>query len=96
VRIRFSPGTTLVAFTDGLFEKRGQSLDQGLAELAAAAAQSPPRPDELVSHLVTALTTSDQEDDIAVLAIKCSARDTDRQSPDASQPEAPSLSHSSS
>jgi serine phosphatase RsbU (regulator of sigma subunit) len=30
ITIHFSPGSTLVVFTDGLIDRRGQSLDEGL------------------------------------------------------------------
>jgi hypothetical protein len=64
-------GCTVIAFTDGLVEKRGQGLDCGLADLARAAATGPGPLDELLSHLLGSLTAGDHEDDIAVLAVRC-------------------------
>jgi serine phosphatase RsbU (regulator of sigma subunit) len=74
VAVHLSPGSTLVAFTDGLIEQRNQSLDAGLSDLlaAATAASGLEQPDELITHLVTTLTAHGQEDDIAVLAVRFS------------------------
>jgi hypothetical protein len=66
------PGTTLVAFTDGLVEKRGESLDARLSQLAAVATRSPSKPNDLITGLLGELTDGDQEDDIAILAIRFS------------------------
>jgi serine phosphatase RsbU (regulator of sigma subunit) len=85
ITIQFLPGSTLVAFTDGLIEKREQALDAGLSQLAVAAAESPPQPDQLIARLVTAVASSDQEDDIAVLAIRFSTQEAELQASDTSQ-----------
>jgi serine/threonine-protein kinase RsbW len=82
ITVYFRPGSTLVAFTDGLIEQRTQSLDAGLAQLAAAAAETPSGPDDLIAHLVTTLVTSDQEDDIAVVAIRFSNQSAKPKTPD--------------
>jgi serine phosphatase RsbU (regulator of sigma subunit) len=95
ITIHFLPGTTLVAFTDGLIEKREQSLDVGLAQLAAAA-ESSAEPDDLIARLVTALASRDQEDDIAVLAIRFSPQAARPQTPDTSQTSAATVSNPAS
>jgi serine phosphatase RsbU (regulator of sigma subunit) len=77
----FLPGSTLIAYTDGLIEQRGQTLDTGLQRLAAAAADSPPRPGDLIARLISALTTDDQEDDIAVLAIRFAGEEANPETP---------------
>jgi hypothetical protein len=66
----FPPGATLVAFTDGLVERRGASLDAGLAVLKNAAVQRASGPDELIELLVDASDVVDHEDDIAILAVE--------------------------
>ncbi len=81
VTVHFLPGATLVAFTDGLIEQRGHSLDARLAELAAAAAESPAPPGDLITCLISALTSRDHEDDIAVLAIRFSAQEANPPTP---------------
>lgn len=67
----FAPGTTLIAFTDGLVEHRRRSIDDGLRTLAEAASQDAPTADGLLSAVVAALSSDGNEDDIAVLAVRC-------------------------
>jgi hypothetical protein len=66
----FPPGASLVAYTDGLIERREQIIDDGLADLVAAAASAGPGvgPDELCDRLVFELLAGqDLFDDAAVL-----------------------------
>jgi PAS domain S-box-containing protein len=61
------PGSTLLGYTDGLVERRGESLDVGLDRLCTALRTGPDDLDALVDHLVSAL--GDSEDDVAVIAL---------------------------
>jgi PAS domain S-box-containing protein len=63
-------GTTLIAYTDGLIERPGQDLDEGIAALAARLAAAPvgAGPEELCSHAVG--ETPDRRDDVAVIAVR--------------------------
>ncbi|MEU5614468.1 GAF domain-containing SpoIIE family protein phosphatase [Streptomyces sparsogenes] len=64
------PGATLLLFTDGLVERRGQDIDAGLRDLAEQAAPLAGAPlDGLCDALIT---TNGQvfEDDVAVLALR--------------------------
>lgn len=63
-------GSTLIAFTDGLVERRGESLDVGLDRLSTAAAPPEADLDALVDHLITRLTGDSAEDDVALLAFR--------------------------
>ena len=85
VTFRFSPGSTLVAFTDGLVEKRGRDLDARLKQLEEVAAENPGRPDDLITRLLDVLTSSDEEDDIVVLAIRFSGQEAGMHTDGASQ-----------
>ena len=64
------PGSTLIAFTDGLIERRDESLDVGLERLASAAGGVHQSVDGLVTKVVAELTDADSEDDIAVVAFR--------------------------
>ncbi len=64
------PGSTLVCFTDGLVERRGESLDTGLARLARAATVPAKTVESLLTGLLSALDCEDSEDDIAMLAFR--------------------------
>jgi serine phosphatase RsbU (regulator of sigma subunit) len=65
------PGSTLVAFTDGLVERRGESLDVGLERLAASARKGAATVETLLDVLVADLMDDGSEDDTAMLAFRC-------------------------
>jgi serine phosphatase RsbU (regulator of sigma subunit) len=61
------PGCTLLGYTDGLVERRGENLDEGIDRLCRTFADGPVDVEELVDHLLDNL--GDSEDDVAVLAL---------------------------
>nr|WP_231127017.1 SpoIIE family protein phosphatase [Motilibacter aurantiacus] len=65
--VSVAPGSTLLAYTDGLVERRGEDLDVGIERLRRALAAGPQEVGELCDHLLAEL--GDSEDDVAVLAI---------------------------
>ena len=68
--IPFAPGSTLVAFTDGLVEMRGESIDEGLERLRRAAAGDDGPLADLLSRLVVELPGGSSEDDIAIVGVR--------------------------
>lgn len=68
-------GDVLVMYTDGLIERRGESLDAGFERLLAAARRC--RPDEdTVEEIIDVLTSAmladtDHDDDVCALAVRC-------------------------
>jgi serine phosphatase RsbU (regulator of sigma subunit) len=66
-------GSTLLLYTDGLVERRGELLDQGIERLRVAvgdAGAGPDAdPDALCDHVLTALGPF-EDDDVAVLAVR--------------------------
>ncbi len=69
--VSVSPNSRLVAFTDGLVERRGEVLDAGLARLRAAAATGPRLAlDDLVATLTRGMASEDHEDDTAIVVIQ--------------------------
>jgi PAS domain S-box-containing protein len=62
------PGSTLLGYTDGLVERRGESLDAGLNRLCMVLRTAPGDVDALVDHVVDRL--GDSDDDVAVLALR--------------------------
>ncbi len=69
---RLTAGDTLLLYTDGLVERRGQDLDAGLGRLRAAARSlSGAPPDQLCDRLVADMTGDDPlHDDICMLAVR--------------------------
>jgi serine phosphatase RsbU (regulator of sigma subunit) len=65
--IPMETGSSLLAFTDGLIERRQEVLDQGLERLAKAAASSALTPEQLLDAVMDQVG-ADAEDDIALLA----------------------------
>ncbi|MGY1606247.1 SpoIIE family protein phosphatase [Geodermatophilus sp. SYSU D00700] len=67
-----SPGATLVLYTDGLVERRGATLDDGLDRLAAAvtARRSDPLPALVDGVLGDLVDGNGSNDDVAVVAVR--------------------------
>jgi serine phosphatase RsbU (regulator of sigma subunit) len=68
--ITVPPEATLVAFTDGLVERRGEVLDEGLARLRDTATQERLSNDDLLAKLARDLTSDDHRDDTALVSIQ--------------------------
>lgn len=64
------PGATLICFTDGLVERRGESIDDGLQRLAVAARQPGHSLEGLLDGLLASVTEGGFEDDTAILALR--------------------------
>jgi serine phosphatase RsbU (regulator of sigma subunit) len=69
-------GSTLLLFTDGLFERRGVPLDDGRAQVRDLLARSAGLSlDELCDMLLAEMLGEGVEDDVAVLAVRAHAMD---------------------
>ena len=67
-------GDTLLLYTDGLVERRGQSLDEGLAALVDVLADVAALPlDELCDSTLRRLLGGEPEDDVALIAVRLHA-----------------------
>lgn len=65
------PGSTLFCYTDGLVERRGESIDDGLDRLARVLSEAADRSvEQLASHAVDTLRHENAADDIAILAMR--------------------------
>jgi PAS domain S-box-containing protein len=63
------PGATLLLYTDGLIERRNQSLDKGIDRAAVTLAErAQDHPDDIADHVMSAMAPAvGYEDDVAVL-----------------------------
>ncbi|MCD2185687.1 SpoIIE family protein phosphatase [Actinomycetospora soli] len=69
--VHVRPGADLVLYTDGLVERRGESLDEGLDRLVAVATRSvDTAPEPMASHLLDALAPAEAIDDVAVVVVR--------------------------
>jgi anti-sigma regulatory factor (Ser/Thr protein kinase) len=68
----FPPGATLVLYTDGLVERRGESLDVGFRRLTRACAELGRLDvDTMCEHLLSALLPrQEQRDDVALVCVR--------------------------
>ena len=64
------PAATLLAYTDGLVERRGEHLDQGLARLRHAAVANHADLPELLQRLVNEVRNDPAEDDTAIVGLR--------------------------
>jgi serine phosphatase RsbU (regulator of sigma subunit) len=65
-----APGATLLAFTDGLVERRGESIDVGLGRLRDHATSNHATLDELLTRVVSNLRQDGSDDDTAIAGIR--------------------------
>jgi serine phosphatase RsbU (regulator of sigma subunit) len=65
-----APDATLLAFTDGLVERRGEVLDVGLARLRDTAVGAAVALEDLLSELARDLTSEGHHDDTAIVGIR--------------------------
>ena len=69
ITVPLAPGAVVVAYTDGLIERRGKPLDEGFALLCGAIGAK--HPQQVCSRIMETLVgRNPPEDDIAVLALR--------------------------
>ncbi|UQX05072.1 ATP-binding SpoIIE family protein phosphatase [Streptomyces sp. RerS4] len=69
--IPLGPGSTAVLYTDGLVERRGEDIDEGVATLARALAGAQGTPAVVCDRLMRALgVDADHDDDVAVMVLQ--------------------------
>jgi len=64
--------STLILYTDGLVERRGESLDAGLDRLARAAVAGPEEPQALCDHVLEQVLPPERQrrDDVTTVVVK--------------------------
>ncbi|GAB3844425.1 hypothetical protein GCM10029963_21070 [Micromonospora andamanensis] len=72
--VAFSPGDTLLLFSDGVVERRRRGLSDGLARLAESVAGAPSGDPRSLCGVASAAVPGATEDDVAVLAVEYALR----------------------
>ncbi|MFD9793184.1 SpoIIE family protein phosphatase [Streptomyces sp. NPDC059070] len=73
--IALPPGATAVLYTDGLVERRGEDIDEGVASLERALSGAIGSPQVVCDRLIRSLgVTAEHDDDVAVLVLQHPAR----------------------
>lgn len=68
--IRVPEGSLLLVYTDGLVERRGESLDDTIGRLQLCLLQDSPSVDVLLDNIIADLTDGAPDDDVAMLGLK--------------------------
>ncbi|MFJ3200509.1 SpoIIE family protein phosphatase [Streptomyces sp. NPDC086989] len=73
--IALGPGSTAVLYTDGLVERRGEDIDEGVAALERALSGAQGTPAVICDRLMRALgVDADHDDDVAVMVLQQPSR----------------------
>jgi anti-sigma regulatory factor (Ser/Thr protein kinase) len=70
VQEELEPGSTLVLYTDGLVEQRGEDLRAGLDRLEASILDGPPDLEELCDHVLRRADREPGSDDVTLLVLR--------------------------
>ncbi|MFE3068634.1 SpoIIE family protein phosphatase [Streptomyces sp. NPDC059247] len=68
--LELDPGRTLMLYTDGLVEKPGADLDEGLQWLSSLVLRGPADLQELADHLCDVVADRGGDDDVAILLLR--------------------------
>ncbi|MFH8621091.1 SpoIIE family protein phosphatase [Streptomyces vietnamensis] len=68
--LELDPGQTLMLYTDGLVEKPGADLDEGLQWLSSLVRRGPADLKELADHLCDVVADRGGDDDVAILLLR--------------------------
>jgi PAS domain-containing protein/anti-sigma regulatory factor (Ser/Thr protein kinase) len=69
--VPFGPGCTAVLYTDGLIERRGEDIEEGVSTLMRALSGATGAPQVICDRLMRALgVTAQHDDDVAVLVLQ--------------------------
>jgi serine phosphatase RsbU (regulator of sigma subunit) len=68
------PGSLFVAYTDGLVERRGELIDDGIARLGSVLRRERASPETMADRVLEQMVGTENEDDIALVIVQADAR----------------------
>jgi PAS domain S-box-containing protein len=68
--VEISPGSTVLLYTDGLIERRGVPIDEGVEELKAILGRCPAAVEDCLEMILRELQPEPTDDDVALLGIR--------------------------
>ena len=70
----FPPGSMFVAYTDGLVERRGELIDEGIARLRGVLREKRAAPELMADRVLAQMVGTQHEDDVALVIVQAEAR----------------------
>jgi hypothetical protein len=68
------PGSLFVAYTDGLVERRGELIDDGIARLRSVVRRERTSPETMADRVLAHMVGTENEDDVALVIVQAEAR----------------------
>jgi serine phosphatase RsbU (regulator of sigma subunit)/CHASE1-domain containing sensor protein len=68
------PGSLFVAYTDGLVERRGELIDDGIARLRSVLRRERSSPEAMADRVLAQMVGRQNEDDVALVIVQAEAR----------------------
>jgi serine phosphatase RsbU (regulator of sigma subunit) len=68
------PGSLFVAYTDGLVERRGELIDDGIARLRSVLRRERTSPEAMADRVLAQMVGTQNEDDVALVIVQAEAR----------------------
>jgi anti-sigma regulatory factor (Ser/Thr protein kinase) len=68
--VELPAGSVVVLYTDGLVERRGHTIDEGISSLVNAVRSAPKDAERMLEHVLELLVGAERADDVAILAAR--------------------------
>jgi serine phosphatase RsbU (regulator of sigma subunit) len=68
------PGSLFVAYTDGLVERRGELIDEGIARLRSVLQHEKTAPETMADRVLSRMVGTENEDDVALVIVQAEPR----------------------
>jgi serine phosphatase RsbU (regulator of sigma subunit) len=79
------PGSFFVAYTDGLVERRGELIDDGIARLRSVLQHEKTAPETMADRVLSRMVGTENEDDVALVIVQAEPRAATAVAPESSE-----------